>query len=635
MTIGALRPDSMPDLSTPTSAAPDDARSDRAGASAGAAAPARPWAGRPGVAGRLLVAVLLPITILAVAAGALITQRYDTARQASSVANDIPTLNGLVKLNSLLDQERLPVEASLRVRELGIDLPNIASMYGFSSEPESVARAAVNAQLRGLGPAAPPGFATELQALRREIDAGQIQATPADHAFGRLDDLVSVAFQAKLARLEQRTANISQAAALNRTLTTLSDVDDVLGAAGSETGELSDLYLAPVAQRPGELSSLGAQIALFNQASDRLRADTGVEHAAFVRLDDTPSWQQFQAAIAGAAAGAPPPSGGGSPIPASELPPGAGDLSELVPLAGLFSEAVSGVNQLYQLVALAERDARNSAATLRASSAADFRTMLIETLIAVGLTIVRGPAAGQVDLPTAAPPGEPRARGERWRSRAPAAPRARAEGDDRRLGDVQRSRLEPAPARGEDPCAGRMLLRGPDSRRAAPRPPRPGAARVRRRAVRLDRGTRQPPAAPRAPGHARRAHRPAQPRGGDRVPRSGARAGQPQQRGRRRPVRRPRRFQAGQRHARSRGRRRDPEGDRPAHVRRGASRRLPRAARWRRVRRHRRRGRRRLGGHGDRRTARRRGQRAGRGRWRPRHRRRLRRRRLRARRRGR
>lgn len=388
MTIGALRPDSMPDLSTPTSAAPDDARSDRAGASAGAAAPARPWAGRPGVAGRLLVAVLLPITILAVAAGALITQRYDTARQASSVANDIPTLNGLVKLNSLLDQERLPVEASLRVRELGIDLPNIASMYGFSSEPESVARAAVNAQLRGLGPAAPPGFATELQALRREIDAGQIQATPADHAFGRLDDLVSVAFQAKLARLEQRTANISQAAALNRTLTTLSDVDDVLGAAGSETGELSDLYLAPVAQRPGELSSLGAQIALFNQASDRLRADTGVEHAAFVRLDDTPSWQQFQAAIAGAAAGAPPPSGGGSPIPASELPPGAGDLSELVPLAGLFSEAVSGVNQLYQLVALAERDARNSAATLRASSAADFRTMLIETLIAVGLTIV-------------------------------------------------------------------------------------------------------------------------------------------------------------------------------------------------------------------------------------------------------
>ena len=69
------------------------------------------WAGRPGVAGRLLVAVLLPITILAIAAGALLSERYGTARQASSVAGEIVTLNGLVTLRSLLDQERLPVEA--------------------------------------------------------------------------------------------------------------------------------------------------------------------------------------------------------------------------------------------------------------------------------------------------------------------------------------------------------------------------------------------------------------------------------------------------------------------------------------------------------------------------------------------
>src|SRR5271167_4945960 len=70
----------------------------------------RRLAGRPGVAGRLLVAVLLPITILAVAAAALITQRYNVAQQANSVANEIPVLNGLVKLRSLLDQERIPVE---------------------------------------------------------------------------------------------------------------------------------------------------------------------------------------------------------------------------------------------------------------------------------------------------------------------------------------------------------------------------------------------------------------------------------------------------------------------------------------------------------------------------------------------
>jgi len=348
--------------------------------------PSRRWAGRPGVAGRLLIAVLLPITILAVAAAALISQRYSTAQQANSVANEIPVLNGYVKLRSLLDQERIPVEASLRTEELGIKLPDIASIYGFSSESESTARAALDAQLRVLGANAPPGFARQLLALRHEVDAGTIAATPADHAYGRISDLVSEAFSAALARLQQRTANISQAASLNQTLTTLSNANDALGAGGSETGELSDLYLAPANARAGELSALGAQVALYDLASSRLRESSGSERTAFLRVSQSPSWKTFQKAIAAAAAGAPPPSGGGS-LPASSLPPGFGAFADIVPLAGLFGQGVTGLDQLYRFVSLAEQDARNGAAQLRASSAHDFRTLLIETLIAVGLTI--------------------------------------------------------------------------------------------------------------------------------------------------------------------------------------------------------------------------------------------------------
>jgi len=348
----------------------------------------RRWGGRPGVAGRLLIAVLLPVSILAIAAAALITQRYHTAQQASSVANNIPTLNGLVKLRSLLDQERIPVEASLRTSELGLNLPDIASIYGFSDESEGKARAAVNAQLRVLGRDAPSGFAAQIQALRREIDAGQIAATPADHAYGRLSDLVSATFAAQLSRLEARTADISQAATLNRTLTTLSNANDALGAAGSETGELSDLYLAPADQRAGELSALGAQAALYNAAAASLNSATGVVHAALVRLDRDQPWTKFEAAIAAAAAGAPPPAAGGVSVSASALPPGFGNLARIIPLAGLFSEGIAGLNQIYHLVAVAEQEARNSAADLRASSAADFRTLLMETLLAVGLTII-------------------------------------------------------------------------------------------------------------------------------------------------------------------------------------------------------------------------------------------------------
>ena len=73
------------------------------------------------------------------------SERYGAARHANSVASEIVTLNGLVTLRSLLDQERFPVEASLRARQLGFDIPNIASMYGFSTVSESGARAAVDA----------------------------------------------------------------------------------------------------------------------------------------------------------------------------------------------------------------------------------------------------------------------------------------------------------------------------------------------------------------------------------------------------------------------------------------------------------------------------------------------------------
>src|ERR1039458_1685721 len=220
----------------------------------------RRWAGRPGVAGRLLVAVLLPITILAIGAGVLLSERYGTARQASSVAGEIVTLNRLVTLRSLLDQERTPVEESLRARQLGFDVPNIASMEGFSTVSESGARAAVDAQLRLLGRAVPAGFTSGLDVLGRRIDRGQITATPADVAFDGLSSLLLGAFAARLSVLSQRTADLSQAADLNRALGTLSDANDALAAGGLEPSALSDVYLSAGAQRASALSSLGAQI---------------------------------------------------------------------------------------------------------------------------------------------------------------------------------------------------------------------------------------------------------------------------------------------------------------------------------------------------------------------------------------
>jgi diguanylate cyclase (GGDEF)-like protein len=329
------------------------------------------------------VAVLLPITILAIFAGSALSERHDTANNASMIVGKIPKINGLVKLRSLLEQEQIPAEGALRAHELGINIANPASALGVEEVPEAAARAAVDSQLRALGDAVPAHFTDGLRSVRSQIDSGHMSATAADHAFTELSGILGAAFATRLAALQRQTSNVAQAGALNRSLATLSNADEALSAASAETGEFSDLYFDPASQRPSELGPLGAQIATFNSASERLsESSAGQVAGAYSRMVNSPSWQTFEAAAARAADGASMRSLGGG------APPGATGLARLLPAARLFTGGYAGSQQLYKIVALAEAEARDAAANLQSSSASDFRTLLIETLIAAGLAIV-------------------------------------------------------------------------------------------------------------------------------------------------------------------------------------------------------------------------------------------------------
>ena len=334
------------------------------------------------------MAVLLPIAILAIAGAVVVSERYDAAQQASSVADKIATLDGLVNLRSLLDQERFTVEAaSSAIRsDLGFDTPDFASADGFFTASEGAARSEVDAQLRLLGPVVPAGFQPGLAALRARIDRGRITTTPADLAFNRLSMLLMDVLSSRLSALQSETAKLSQAASLNRALNALSDASDALDAGGSEPSELIDVYLSGGAQRASALSALGGDIALFAQASARLGSDVGPARVVFAALERNTPWRAFQQAVVAAASGAPMPrSAAGSWITASALP---SQFASLLPLADLFRSGMDGLSRLYGLVERAEHGARASASSLRASSAAALRTVLIETIIAVGLTIV-------------------------------------------------------------------------------------------------------------------------------------------------------------------------------------------------------------------------------------------------------
>ena len=129
----------------------------------------------------------------------------------------------------------------------------------------------------------PAAFIGELHALRREIDGGRIGARGVDKAFATLSDQLASAFAARLSLLERRTANTSQAAALNLSLRTLGQANDALGAGASEAGDLSNLYFDPPSQRVSDLSALGAQVALLDSAGARLRTDSVGPRARRVR----------------------------------------------------------------------------------------------------------------------------------------------------------------------------------------------------------------------------------------------------------------------------------------------------------------------------------------------------------------
>jgi diguanylate cyclase (GGDEF)-like protein len=325
--------------------------------------------------------VLLPITVLAIGAGVLLSERYHTADEARGIAHEIPVLTGIVKLRTLLDQERAAVEATARASELGVQIPT-GSALGLTIEPESTARAALDAQLHTVAGAVPGAFSAGLSTLRAELDSGHVGARSIDQGFSKLSEVLAAAFAARLSALERRLAGSSQAASLTASLRTLSEANDVLEADAAETADVSDLYLDASSVRSVDLSALGGQIALLQDAGARLRTD-GAEplRAPFTRLEQSAPWQQFQAAAVLAVTAAGAGQGAGANVsPARQ--------AQVLPLITLFASGLRSLHQLYGLVALGEQATHQEAARLEASSTDGFRMLLFQTIIGVGLTIL-------------------------------------------------------------------------------------------------------------------------------------------------------------------------------------------------------------------------------------------------------
>ncbi len=348
------------------------------------AALARPPArGRWGVTAVLLLAVMLPTAALGVAVSVLLSDRYRTANEASSIAERIPSLTWIVGLHALVDRERIQTETRLRERELCSGTTDIAGVLGLGGGTLASARAAVDEQLRSPR-AAITVFASGLQALRREVDEGRASARRVDEGYAELSGELTDAVDQRLSALERLTSKTSKAGGLDASLRSLAAANDVLSTGSNEVGTLSDVYLDREPQRSVDLGTLTAQVPQFVSASAELmRGGTPAVRSAFAELVDSRSWRGYQSAATAAVGGRAPSlrmtalAAGGSA--------GLLEDNELLAVVGPLVSGWQGMQKVYRVVKLAADDARHVAAQLQRSGTSEYRDLLLETIVGMGL----------------------------------------------------------------------------------------------------------------------------------------------------------------------------------------------------------------------------------------------------------
>ena len=326
-----------------------------------------------GVSLRLLIAVLLPISVLGIGGAALLRQRYDTAREAAAIVAGIPTLDRLANVRQRFDQESITVGAWLRARQFGFNIPNIATTLGFSDESTAQARRDTDVELATLGAATPPGFASGLVSLRRQVDAGTLAPATADRDFTRLDVVLSTAFSTRLATLQTRVAGLGDSADLQASLRSLSAANDALGAGVAELGDFGNIALP--GEHPGsQQSALGGDIAELGQAGQELSTAGGAVARQWARFSGGASERSFQQLVNVAASGrlAPPPTS---------------NISAAIPMVTTLRSGIVAGRALYALVDAAESTVHARAAELNRANTDQFRLLMIEMLLAAGLTI--------------------------------------------------------------------------------------------------------------------------------------------------------------------------------------------------------------------------------------------------------
>lgn len=225
----------------------------------------------PGVAGRLIGTILLPLVLLSALSVGVTLDRHQHVSEAKAVVDAVDELDELLRLRAALFAERLAEEISRPDRrppddlldETGFGLAVVLDPDAFPAETD--------AALDALGD--DPISASELARVR----AG------AGDALESTDSVAArwLPLQAELDRLIEDSVDAIRRAAvvladpeLSRAAAALDLVITAPPIAGNLIGSLSDLWLAPPAARPAQQSDVAIFSTRFESVSERLQSSS-------------------------------------------------------------------------------------------------------------------------------------------------------------------------------------------------------------------------------------------------------------------------------------------------------------------------------------------------------------------------
>jgi diguanylate cyclase (GGDEF)-like protein len=221
-----------------------------------------------GVRTRLVALVLVPVCGMAVFGGFVIDDRSRAASAAARIRDAVPEVVAIVGVEEALHHEIGTSQIVLRAAAVGTTADAIGNVIGIKVS-RTQSRAATDRALRR----APDGIldVARLRALRRDADAGRLDAVAANDRYRNLSTQLVGELRRRLDALRRQAMRIANADAIHHALDAVGAVSDLLRYTAEEITDVSDIMVE--SDNPERAhASLGRDHALVTEARQRLDA---------------------------------------------------------------------------------------------------------------------------------------------------------------------------------------------------------------------------------------------------------------------------------------------------------------------------------------------------------------------------